>query len=229
MYTHAMGSRERLLEAMCELMWRHGYSAVSPREVRELSGVGQGSMYHYFPTKRDLGLAALWRNCRAHADAVTAVLDSADELLDAVTAYIAMPRQALKGCRAGRMVQDRAVMTDDEFCAPVAQTFDETHRRLTAVIEAAIAAGELPAELDADRLAYTVAAVFQGGYVLAIAQQDPDPCDAARQGVLDLLRLAADAAPAGATIEAAVSPSPSTSAPADAGADRRTASEGEES
>ena len=141
MYTHAMGSRERLLEAMCELMWRNGYSAISPREVRELSGVGQGSMYHYFPTKRDLGLAALWRNCRAHADAVTAVLDSADELLDAVTAYIAMTRQTLKGCRAGRMVQDRAVMTDDEFCAPVAQTFDETHRRLTAVIEAAIAAG----------------------------------------------------------------------------------------
>ena len=126
---------------MCELMWRHGYSAVSPREVRELSGVGQGSMYHYFPTKRDLGLAALRRNCRAHADAVAAALDSADDPLDAVTAYIAMPRQALKGCRAGRMVQDRAVMTDDELRAPVAQAFDETHRRLTAVIEAAIAAG----------------------------------------------------------------------------------------
>ena len=52
-------------------------------------------LYHYFPTKRDLGLAALWRNCRAHADAVTAVLDSADEFLDAVTAYIAMTRQTL--------------------------------------------------------------------------------------------------------------------------------------
>jgi hypothetical protein len=38
-------------------------------------------------------------------------------------------------------------------------------------------------------------AVLQGGYVLAIAQQDPGPFDDARAGALDLLRAAAPSGP----------------------------------
>ena len=45
MYSSGVDSREKLVEAMAELMWERGYSATSPRAVRELSGVGQGSMY----------------------------------------------------------------------------------------------------------------------------------------------------------------------------------------
>src|SRR5690606_42066336 len=62
MYTRAMDSRERLVTTMSELMWERGYADASPREVRERSGVGQGSMYHHFPSKRELGVAALERN-----------------------------------------------------------------------------------------------------------------------------------------------------------------------
>ena len=65
MYSQGMESRERLVTAMSELMWERGYAATSPREVRERSGVGQGSMYHHFPSKRDLALAALQRNFRS--------------------------------------------------------------------------------------------------------------------------------------------------------------------
>ena len=54
-----MDSRELLVGTMSELMWERGYADTSPRQVRERSGVGQGSMYHHFPTKRDPALAAL--------------------------------------------------------------------------------------------------------------------------------------------------------------------------
>jgi hypothetical protein len=42
---------------------------------------------------------------------------------------------------------------------------------------------------------HRIVAVLQGGYVLAIAQQDPGPFDDARAGVLKLLRTAEPATP----------------------------------
>jgi Bacterial regulatory proteins, tetR family len=43
-----MNSRELLVETMSDLLWERGYADTSPRDVRERSGVGQGSMYHHF-------------------------------------------------------------------------------------------------------------------------------------------------------------------------------------
>ncbi|WP_331860821.1 TetR/AcrR family transcriptional regulator [Actinomyces viscosus] len=173
-------------------MWERGYSATSPREVRELSGVGQGSMYHYFPTKRDLGLAALRRNCRAQLDSCRTVLedgvDGDEDPIEVLGAYLDLPRDPLKGCRVGRMAQDRAVVADEGLRQPVADAFKRLHEMLVAVIDAAVSRGQLPPGVDPDRLASTMVAVVQGGYVLAMAQQDRAPYDAACQGALELLR-----------------------------------------
>ena len=214
---------------MGELMWKHGYSTTSPREVRELSGVGQGSMYHYFPTKRDLGLAALRHNCQKQSEVSDAALESSDDPLEALTAYISLPRQALRGCRVGRMAQDRAVMADDELRAVVAQAFDRLHEKLVVVIGAAAErtrawveriGPELAAhavdwhmlqavfddDLDPERLAYMLVAVLQGGYVLSIARQDPTPYQAAAQGALELLGAAGGSAPTAALSDPSPAP-----------------------
>lgn len=59
------------------------------------------------------------------------------------------------------------------------------------MIREAIEGGQLADTLDPDRLAYLLTATIQGGYVLAIAAQDPRPFDDARAGALDLLRASA--------------------------------------
>lgn len=186
-----MDSRERLVEAMSDLMWERGYAATSPREVRERSGVGQGSMYHHFPGKRDLALAALERNCADLLPATADLLASAGDPLEKLAAYLSRPRAALKGCKVGRLTQDPLVAADPGLLAPVADAFAKVHRGLAAVIGKAIALGELDAGLDPDRLAFLLAATIQGGYVLAIAAQDPRPYDDACAGALDLLRASA--------------------------------------
>ena len=69
-----------------------------------------------------------------------------------------------------------------------------------AVIDVARSQGRLPVDLEPDHLARTMVAVVQGGYVLAMAEQDRAPYDAACQGALELLRVAAGttgAAPGG--------------------------------
>lgn len=173
---------------MSELIWEQGYAATSPREVRERSGVGQGSMYHHFPGKRELALAAIERNCADLLPATEDLLTGPGDPMGKLTAYLTRPLPALKGCKAGRMTQDPLVARDPELLTPVARAFGSVHRALATVIREAVEQGQLGPGLDPERLAYLLAAAIQGGYVLAIAAQDPRPFDDARAGALDLLR-----------------------------------------
>ena len=197
-----MDSRESLVTAMCDLMWERGYAATSPREVRERSGVGQGSMYHHFPGKRDLALAAMERNSADMLPATEALLSGPGDPMEKLTTYLTRPLPALKGCKVGRMTQDPLVASDPDLLAPVARAFAAVHAALVTVIRDAQRVGEIGADVDPDRLAHLLAATIQGGYVLAIAAQDPRPFEDARVGALYLLRASApttDPAAAGRT------------------------------
>lgn len=55
----AHGSREKLVAAACELFAERGFTATSPTMVLDRSGVGHGSLYHYFDGKEALALAAI--------------------------------------------------------------------------------------------------------------------------------------------------------------------------
>lgn len=176
---------------MGDLMWERGYAATSPREVRERSGVGQGSMYHHFPSKRDLALAALERNCADLLPTSEELLTRPGDPLEKLTAYLTRPLPALKGCKVGRMTQDPLVASDPELLKPIADAFATIHDALAGVIREAIALGQLDPELDPDRLAYLLTATIQGGYVLSIAAQDASLSMQARAGALDLLRSCA--------------------------------------
>lgn len=196
-----MDTRERLVETMSELMWERGYADTSPRDVRERSGVGQGSQYHHFRTKRDLALAALERNV---ADLLPASsdLDGPGSPMARIEAYLTRPRDALKGCKVGRMTQDPQVREDPALLAPITRAFAQVHETWARVLREAIGCGELRDDLDPECLAHTLMAVLQGGYVLAIAQQDPAPFEKALTGAIDLLHAAAPAGDGGRDLAA---------------------------
>lgn len=182
-----MNSKENLIDTMSDLIWERGYAATSPREVRERSGVGQGSMYYHFPSKRDLGMAAIRHNCETLLPASLEILNSPGDPIDRLTSYLSRDSDPLRGCKVGRLTQDPEVVADPGMLAPIRASFETIHHSLVAVIEEAIRGGELPADVDAGRLAYLMTATIQGGYVLAIAAQDRAPFDQARQGAVDLL------------------------------------------
>ena len=179
------------MQTMSELMWERGYAATSPREVREQSGVGQGSMYHHFPSKRDLALAALERNCADLLPTTEELLGRPGDPMEKLTAYLSRPLPALKGCKVGRMTQDPLVAGDPELLKPIADAFATVHDALAGVIREAIELGQLDPDLDPDRLAYLLTATIQGGYVLSIAAQDAALSMEARAGALELLRACA--------------------------------------
>lgn len=177
---------------MSGLLWERGYAETSPRAVRERSGVGQGSMYYHFPSKRDLGIAAIQNNCESMMPGTRDVLEGPGTPLERLVGYLSRDdHEPLKGCRVGRLTQDPEVAADPGMLAPIEKSFDAIHGMLVEVIGEAVEAGELPSGLNADHLAALMTATIQGGYVLAIAAQDRCRFDDARAGAVDLLLTAA--------------------------------------
>lgn len=185
-----MSSREQLTTAMADLLWERGYAATSPRDVMARAGVGQGSMYHHFSGKHALAVEAL-SSVTGEMTGETSLLDGHGSPLERMKSYLSLARQGTRGCRVGRMTQDPQVVADAELMAIVAEAFDTMLGRWEQTIAAAIADGELPASIVPADLARTLAAVLQGGYVLARAKGDQGPMDAAIRGAVSLLDASA--------------------------------------
>lgn len=183
-------SRTRLLDAAEELLWEHGVSATSPRAVLELSGVGQGSLYHHFPTKTDLARAVLDRAVARGLERAARDLAEPVPALEAVAAYLARPRDGVRGCRVGRHASDHVVVTSDDLAEPVRRYFLDLHAAVRERLAAARAEGALGTD-QVDDVADTVLATIQGGYVLARATGDQRHLDRAVRGLVLLLRSSA--------------------------------------
>ncbi|MCE7549106.1 TetR/AcrR family transcriptional regulator [Streptomyces thermodiastaticus] len=185
-------AKDRLIEGTRQLLWDRGYVGTSPTAILRRSGVGQGSMYHHFRGKADLVLAAERRSAELMQDQVRKVFSGEGTGLQRIVAYLLLQRDVLRGCSMGRLAGDPEIVADDELRAPVRETFAVLNRCLAEAIAEAQAAGELDARLRPEQTAAALAAVIQGGYALARAEQSTEPFDHAIQGALDLLGVPAD-------------------------------------
>lgn len=184
-------ARERLIEGTRQLLWDRGYVGTSPTAILEHSGVGQGSMYHHFKGKPNLVLAAEERSAELMQEQMRQVFGTDASATDKISTYLLRERDVLRGCSVGRLTADPEVMADDTLRAPVRQTFSVLHQHLVEAIVDGCASGEFASDLDADEIASTIAAVVQGGYALARAEQSVAPFDRAVQGAIALLRSSA--------------------------------------
>ncbi len=183
-----MSKRDAIVQAAKDLIWEEGYEAMSPRDVIERSGAGQGSLYHHFRGKRDLAVQALWEvnaELRAIADRVFSheerpPLERVRRFLDVLS------RDPLKGCRVGRLAVEASI-EDDAIRAPVAAWFDYAEGKVKEALQEAQVGGQLREGVDPGDLALTLTAMLQGGYLLARAHRDPALMHRALAGGMALL------------------------------------------
>lgn len=182
-----METAERLIRSTQELLWERGYVGTSPKAIQLAADAGQGSMYHHFSGKAELAKAAIERSADELRAAAEEQFAGSGPATDRIAAYLRRDRDVLKGCRMGRLTADPDVMADPVLCAPVAETLGWLRGRLAEIIAEGKESGEYPDSLDPERTAATIAAVLQGGYVLARADGSTEPFDLAIAGLIDLL------------------------------------------
>jgi len=182
----ALPAREALLQAAKSLLWECGYEAMSPRDVLTRSGVGQGSLYHHFPGKQALALAALEQIAQEEIAALEAIFQANAPPLVRIRSYLLRERHALRGCRLARLANESAIEAT-EFRQPIAAFLTRITTLLEENLRAAQARAELPATLAADQLAATLLAVVEGGFVMARVHWDASRMHAALEGAVQWL------------------------------------------
>ena len=180
-------ARDRLIDAAAELLWADGYAATSPADIQRSAQAGQGSMYHHFTGKADLAHAAITRLATEFDRDLDAALETDAPGLARALAYLDRERDPLRGCSVGRLTADPDVLGDGLLRGPVADSFAHLQQRLANALSEAKRDGGLASSLDPASLAAAIAAVVQGGYVLARAEQNAAAFHRAIDGMRALL------------------------------------------
>lgn len=183
-----MKTKDALIKSMQELLWRQGYSNTSPKEIQQVSGVGQGSMYHHFKGKSDLARQTILLNIEELQKEVSDILHSNKSARERISNYLLREREVLTGCRIGGLAQDSEIISDELLREPIADSFQWLIGELEEVLHAGKASGEFAKDLNVKHTALTIISVTQGAFVIARATQSEDYYRQAVTGIIEMLK-----------------------------------------
>jgi AcrR family transcriptional regulator len=182
-----MKAKGELVKAAKKLMWERGYEAVSPRDLLEESGAGQGSLYHHFKGKMDLASVALGEVSDEMCELARETVGADGSALDRVFRYLDVSRDGLKGCRMGRFAAESSI-AEASLRKPVERYFRELQGLLAGALREAQADGEIAKRLDANELALMLITVVQGGFAVSRVYRDRNAINRATETAKSLLK-----------------------------------------
>lgn len=173
-------ARERLIESAVELIHSRSYESVGVNAICDEAGVKKGSFYHFFPSKRDLTLAALDAMVeRHHREIFDPALKPDIPPLDRFDRFFEAVRRDQRewardghvcGCQIGNLASE--LSTQDEA---IRGRVEDAFQTFEAAIEVAVrdVVGSNPG-VDAATTAQALFAYLQGVLLLAKTYNDPD-------------------------------------------------------
>lgn len=162
--------KNEAIALIAELFREHGYNGTSYAQIMEVSGLGKGSLYHYFPNgKEDIANAALqhihtWfeRHIFTPLEAPNAPFEKLDEMFNNVQRYFASGKRV---CLIGAFA---LADTKDLFAKEITQYFERWIRALSLFLTIHGASRK-----EARQLATSAMVSIQGGLVLTHALGKP--------------------------------------------------------
>lgn len=184
--------RDEILETAAALFARHGYSATTTEMLAEELGVGKGTIYRYFPTKRDLFLRAcdrlMHQLLEATTEAVIPIADPLDKIAQAVRTYLTF--SAEHPAFVELIIQERAQFKDRKKPTYVEhqEANIEQHREFFRQLIAAGRMRDIPVdridEVLSDLVYGTIFTNYFAGRRRSAADQAQDILDVAFYGIL---------------------------------------------
>lgn len=140
--------RQLVLDTTAELVAELGVERTSIDEIANRSGVAKSTIYRHFPSKQALVVEAV--HACTHIPVVSATGSLRDDL---ISCFSGMTKASYEG-RLGDMMLSLmdAAQRDPELGRLVRGQSEQRRRFATAVIERAVARGELPNDVDVDLL-----------------------------------------------------------------------------
>jgi AcrR family transcriptional regulator len=167
-------TRERLLQAAFEEIYRRGFQGASLDTILEQAGVTKGALYHHFPDKAALGYAVVdelvkdllldrWLGVLQEqpGDPLTALQGMLKERLTQL-----QPHEVELGCPLNNLGQEMSPL-DERFRRRVAATFEIWIDGFTALLARGQKDGTVRLDVDARGVATFLVAAIEGSFGLA--------------------------------------------------------------
>ena len=186
-------TRERILEAAAEEIYRVGFQAASISEILKKLGISKGALYHHFASKQELGYAVLDDLlCGAASSLWDTALHQPDPLaglcamLDAMASELHGERLHC-GCPINNLATEMSPV-DEGFRARLERIYAAWQRRIHNALAGAQQRGLMRPDVDAGEAAYFIIASLQGATGLAKNAQDCAIFRAAAKGLVHYLQ-----------------------------------------
>jgi len=179
--------RRDLIDATKLLLCQQGYEAMSPARIIKTSGAGQGSFYHHFKSKADLANHALEEISNEMIADFDRMFDVEINPVEKIMNYLKHPRDGVNGCKMGRFANEN-VINETTITAPVAKYFKHVEKKIKEAIEDAQHTKLLTVEINASKLAITLVAIVQGGFVISRIHRDKNLINLTTQAAIKLMK-----------------------------------------
>ena len=173
-------TRDKLLQAAFEEIYRHGFQAASLETILHQAGVTKGALYHHFPDKAGLGYAVVddvvtglllerWLGvlARQSGDPITALQGMLKERIARLR-----PDEVELGCPLNNLAQEMSPL-DERFRRRVAATFDTWTNGFAEVLVRGQEEGTVRKDVNPKKLAHFLVAAIEGSFGLAKAARSP--------------------------------------------------------
>lgn len=170
-------TREKILEASAEEIYRVGFRAASLSEILSKLGISKGALYHHFPDKLSLGYAVL-EECYGKSQEET--WSNALKGNDPLAGIVELLRKKVNmncqdtlccGCPINNLGTEMSPV-DEGFRERIEAIYKRWHKQIAKAIIDGQHRGTVRADIDASEVAYFVIASIQGAIGLAKNAQD---------------------------------------------------------
>jgi AcrR family transcriptional regulator len=182
-----LARREEILETATQLFAEHGFSDAVTSALADRLGVGKGTIYRHFPSKRDLFLAAADRVMTKMQERIDADIEAIDDGLEritrAITTYLAFFAEHPPYVEL--LIQERAYFKDRkrptyfEYRERQVERWRQNYRNL-------IAAGRIR-DIPVEQITQVVSNTLYGIMVTNFFNGQPTPSDVQAREVLDVI------------------------------------------
>lgn len=181
-------TRDHIVGVAADLIHSRGVQGTTNEDVRAAAEISGSQLSHYFQGKESLVRAVIQQRAEqvliVGRTPPTQQLGSVRALREWADFYLERADVATSGCRFGSLASE-VLKSGLEVKNEIATGFTRWHDNFRAGLASMRDRGDLRRDADPDRLAYLILAAYQGGMLLAQAQQDIAPLKAALHGAID--------------------------------------------
>ncbi|WEK00704.1 MAG: TetR family transcriptional regulator C-terminal domain-containing protein [Candidatus Sphingomonas phytovorans] len=188
-----VSNRDKILTAGVRVVHERGFGGASVRDIVQAAGVPQGSFTNHFVSKEAFGLEVLdiyfQKSMAIFAETLRndarAPLERFGAFLDA-NIERASAENLCNGCMIGNFAAETS--GSDAIRPHLVEIFDAVREAIASCLKAAVAAGEVRADLDCDDIAAFLVASLQGANLLAKVERSAEPMKRLKRIALDILQ-----------------------------------------